>query len=196
LSQTFLRGLALFGKGELEPAAAQFRASLRISSEFLPAAFYLGACYAAGGRDREAAGAWQTSLVSESDARIVYDVLADAWLRLQEGEQASSILAEAREKWEGDDSFVPRLAASRALLRQPREAVALLVPYVEAHPQETDATFLAIRLIYDAHAANGRLGTDAEDAALIQRLAASYRAAEGPNVALVDRWAAFVARKR
>jgi len=196
LSPVFLRGLALFGKGDLEPAAAQFRASLRISPDFLPAAFYLGACYAAGGRDREAAGAWQTSLVSESDARIVYDVLADAWLRLREGEQASSILAEAREKWAGDDSFVPRLAAAQALLDHAGDAVRLLQPYLEAHPQETDATFLAIRLIYDAHAAGKRIGTEIDDAALIQRLAASYRAAGGPNVALADRWAAFVTRRR
>ncbi|MFO7695179.1 MAG: VWA domain-containing protein, partial [Vicinamibacterales bacterium] len=111
LSVPFLKGLALFGKGDLEPAADQFREALRVDSEFLPAAFYLGACYAAGGQDREAAGAWQTSLISESEARIVYDVLADALLRLGEGEQAESIIREALGRWPDDDSFVPRLSA-------------------------------------------------------------------------------------
>jgi VWFA-related protein len=53
LSTAFLKGLALFGKGELEPAAAQFRAAVDAAPDFLPAAFYLGACYAAGGLDRE-----------------------------------------------------------------------------------------------------------------------------------------------
>ena len=80
LSVPFLRGVALLGKGELQPAADQFREALRIADDFLPAAFYLGACYAAGGHDKEAAGAWQTALVTESEARIVYDVLADALL--------------------------------------------------------------------------------------------------------------------
>ena len=114
LSTAFLKGLGLFGMGALEPAAAQFRASLDAAPDFLPAAFYLGACYAAGGRDREAVGAWQATLITESDARIIYDVLGDALLRLQDGDEAASILAEAREKWTDDDRFVPRLAASEA----------------------------------------------------------------------------------
>ena len=51
-------------------AAGKFRDALRIDSEFFPAAFYLGACYAAGGRDRDAVGAWQTSLMTESERAV------------------------------------------------------------------------------------------------------------------------------
>jgi tetratricopeptide (TPR) repeat protein len=192
LSVPFLTGLALFGKSQLEPAAAQFRAALRISSEFLPAVFYLGACYAAGGRDREAAGAWQISLVTESDARIIYDVLADALLRLQDGGQALSILNEARERWPDDDAFIPRLAAAQALSQRRDQAVEILVPYIERHPADTAALVLAVRLLYDAHTSGTAATSPARDRELAAKFAALYRAASGPQAALVDRWVAFV----
>jgi len=194
LSTTFVKGLALLGQGKLEPAAAEFRASMRLSNDFLPAAFYLGACYAAGGRDREAVGAWQTSLVTEADARIVYDVLADAFLRLREAEQAASILTEARGKWSEDDSLVPRLAVSQALLDHRREALVLLEPYIARHQNDADAIFLALRLMYDTYAAGGRVKSAAEDAATAREYGALYAAAGGASAALVNRWVAFIAR--
>ncbi len=192
LSVPFLKGLALFGRGELEPAAAQFREALRVDSEFLPAAFYLGACYAAGGRDREAAGAWQTSLVSESSARIVYDVLADALLRLGDGKQAEVILREAIGQWPDDDRFVPRLSAAEALQQRGAEALVTLEPYLDQHPADANAWFLAMRILYDAHARGGVVTTQAEDAARAAKYAGAYKATGGARLALVDRWAAFI----
>jgi VWFA-related protein len=197
LAVPFLRGLALLGKidlkaSDLEAAAGQFREALRVDSEFLPAAFYLGACYAAGGRDREAAGAWQTSLVSESEARIVFDVLADALLRLGDGEQAESIIREALGRWPDDDRFVPRLAAAEAMQRRRAEALATLEPYLDRHPDDASAWFLGMRVLYDAHAGGSLVSNQAEDGARASRYAAAYKAAGGPRAALVDRWAAFV----
>ena len=196
LSVPFLRGLALFGKGDLVPASEQFREALRLDSEFLPAAFYLGACYAAGGQDRQAAGAWQTSLVSESEARIVYDVLADALLRLGDGEQAESIIREALGRWPEDDSFVPRLAAAEAMQRRSAEAMATLEPYLERHPADASAWFLAMRVLYDAHAGGGVVTSLAEDGARAAKFAEGYKSAAGPRLALVDRWAAFIQKGR
>jgi tetratricopeptide (TPR) repeat protein len=195
LSVTFLRGLGLFAKNQLEPAAAEFRASLRLSSDFLPAAFYLGACYAAGGKDREAVGAWQTSLVTESEARIVFDVLGDALLRLRDAGQAIAVLSEARERWPDDSTFVPRLAAAHALKQNDTEAIALLAPYLERHQDDSDALLLALRLLYDAHAAGRRVESASADAASAARFAELYRAAGGVETALVDRWVAFIRSK-
>jgi VWFA-related protein len=192
LAVPFLKGLALFGKGDLEPAAVQFREALRVDSEFLPAAFYLGACYAAGGRDREAVGAWQTSLVSESEARIVFDVLADALLRLGDGEQAESIIREALGRWPDDDRFVPRLAAAEAMRKRRADALGTLDPYLERHPDDAGAWFLAMRVLYDAHGGGAVVTNQAEDGARATRYAAGYKAAGGPRLALVERWAAFV----
>lgn len=195
LSSAFLRGLALFAKGDLEPAAREFRLALRASNEFLPAAFYLGACYAAGGRDREAVGAWQTSLVTESESRIVYDVLADGWLRLNNGVQAESILREAIGRWPADDSFVPRLAASLAIQQRRADALDTLAPYLDRRPDDSEALFLGMRLLYDAHAEGKAVRTGSEDAALATKYATLYKEAGGLNLALVDRWAAFVRQK-
>ena len=195
LSTSFLKGLGLFGMGALEAAAAQFRASLDAAPDFLPAAFYLGACYAAGGRDREAVGAWQTALITESDARIIYDVLGDALLRLQDGDEAASVLTEARDKWLDDDRFVPRLAASEALRRKPQEAIALLDGYIARHPSDANALLLGLRLLYDARSAGGRISSAADDSDLARRYADLYKAAAGPNQALVDRWVAFISGK-
>lgn len=196
LSVPFLKGLALLGKGELEPAAAEFRSAIRVSSEFLPAAFYLGACYAAGGRDREAAGAWQMSLVSESAARIVFDVLADAWLRVGDGERAESIAREAMGLWPEDDRFVPRLSAAQTMQKRAADALATLAPYLEAHPDDASALFLAMRMLFDARTAGTQVLGAVEDAERAAKYAAAYRAAGGKQAALVDRWALFVQQSR
>jgi VWFA-related protein len=196
LSTAFLRGLALFARGELEPAAAQFRASLRISSEFLPAVFYLGSCYAAGGKDREAVGAWQTSLVTESDARIVYDVLADAFVRLVEGERALAILTEARERWPDDDLFLPRLAAAQALTGHRGEAIKTLGPYSHRHPDDAGAIMLAARVLFEAHSAGTAAVSPTADRELAMTLSARYRAAHGTEQALLDRWVSFIQNSR
>ncbi len=196
LSTRFLRGLALFAKNELELAAAQFRVSLRISSGFLPSVFYLGACYAAGGKDGEAAGAWQTSLATESDARIVYDVLADAFMRLVDGERALAILTEARERWPDDDLFLPRLAAAQALAGRRDEAIRTLGPYLDRHPDDIGAIILAARVLFEAHSAGKAAVSPAADRELASKLSALYRSAHGTEQALLDRWVSFVQQSR
>jgi tetratricopeptide (TPR) repeat protein len=194
LSVAFLKGLALFGQGQLEPAAEQFRASLRIANEFLPAVFYLGACYAAGGVDREAVGAWQTSLVSESDLRIVYEVLADALVRLGDGPQAEAIVTEAQRRWPDVDVFASRLAAAHVVQNRRDDALAVLRPYLERHSNDTEALFLAIRLLYEAYDSGKPFKDAAGDRALAEKYGAQHREAGGANQALVARWISAMAR--
>jgi tetratricopeptide (TPR) repeat protein len=195
LSVAFLKGLGLLAKGDLEPAAREFRQAVRIADDFLPAAFYLGACYAAGGRDQEAAGAWQTALVTESDARIVYDVLADALLRVDDGERALEVLEEARGRWPDDEAFLPRLAVGQAMLDRRPEALATLGRYLERHQADAEAVALAVRLIYEARIAGQPLVSAESDLELARKYAEWYRTAGGPNQALVDRWVAFIGKK-
>ena len=192
LSVVFLAGLALLGRGELEPAAQQFREALRIADDFLPAAFYLGTCYAAGGRDAEAVGAWQTALITEGDARIIYDVLTDALLRLGNAEQAIAIMAEVRGRWPDDDGFLPRLAVAQAMLERRGEALSTLEAYLTGHEKDAEAAALAIRLLYEAHVAGKPVRSAAGDRDLASKFRAVYRAGGGSNQALVDRWVAFI----
>ena len=82
-------------RGDLESAAAAFRTAIKIASDFPPAAVYLGACYAAGGRDREAAGAWQLVLALGQEDAVVYRLTADALLRLGDAAAADDVLKDA-----------------------------------------------------------------------------------------------------
>ncbi len=192
LSVAFLRGIALFSKGELNAAADQFRTSLRVSSDFLPAAFYLGSCFAAAGKDEEAVGAWQTSLVTESEVRIIYEMIADARMRLRDAAAAIEILGEARDRWPDDDAFLPRLGVALATADRRDVAMKTLGQFLDRHPEADEVLFLAMRLIYEARSAGGAMLSAGEDKDLMTRYAGLYRAAGGSNLQLVERWARFV----
>jgi VWFA-related protein len=192
LDAVFLRGIERYASGELEAAAKNFSTAIEMNPEFLPAIFYLGACYAAGGRDREAVGAWQAALITESDARIVYEVLVDALLRLNDIQKAGEVLQEARGRWDDEDMLVPRTAAVAAAGRDAKKALGLLQPYLVTHPDNTEALFLAMRLIYQASADAKPLVGRREDADLMAKYAKLYGTANGTERAIVDRWLTFV----
>jgi hypothetical protein len=54
---------------------------------------------------------------------------------------------------------------------------------------------LALRLLYEARSAGGRIFSASEDAERARRYADLYRATGGPSQALVDRWVAFISGK-
>ena len=188
LAAVFLKGLVLFHRGDLNGAAAKFRDALRMDSEFYSAAFYLGACYAAGGKDREAAGAWQTSLITESNASFVYTLLGDALLRLRDMDQAIDVLTEARTLWPNDDQVTLRLGTALVMANKPAEAMKVLDPYLAAHPADTDRLYLALRALYEARSSGRTLTSADADRALFVRYADAYAAAKGPQLALVEQW--------
>jgi VWFA-related protein len=188
LAAAFLGGLALYARGELEAAAGRFREAIKIDSNFFPAIFYLGSCYAAGGRDTEAAGAWQTSLVTESDAPFIYTLLADALLRLRETDQALDILGEARSLWPDSAEVALRLGTAHALAGHRAEALDALEPYLAAHPDDVERLFVALRVLYDAHAAGAPVRGVEEDRRLFVRYAEAYKGVLGSQAALVEEW--------
>lgn len=192
VAAAFLSGVVLLNRGDLETAAAKFREALRLDSEFLPAAFYLGACYAAGGRDREAAGAWQTSLITEASAPFVYTLLADALLRLRDMDQAIDILAEARTLWPANDDVALRLGTAFIMSNKPAEGLRILDAYLAAHPADHERLLLALRALYEARSAGRTIGTAESDKALFARYAAAYAAANGPQQALVEQWRKYI----
>lgn len=196
LAAAFVRGLAQYAKGDLAAAADSFRRSLRISSEFFPAVFYLGACYAAGGKDREAAGAWQTALVTESEAPFVYTMLTDAFIRLREGDQALDIAREADGLWPDSDEVKLRLATASAMTGEWPQALAALDPYLQRHPDDVERLFLGMRLVYEAHAAGRAIESSEKDLARFDRYRAAYAAASGPRGELVDEWRRFIEKKK
>jgi VWFA-related protein len=188
LPSAFLNGLALYSKGELEAAARQFRDTLRLDPEFFPAAFYLGACYAAGNKDQEAVAAWQMSLVTEREAPFIYTLLADALIRLKEANHAIVILNEAVAQWPDNDQVRLRMATALTMSGKPADGLAMLEQYLEKHPEDHAATLTALKTLYEARAAGKPVRSREEDKALFAKWAKAYAAAKGPQQTLVDLW--------
>ena len=82
LAAMFLRGLELFAKGDFNQAATQLTNAQRLAPDFTPASFYLGACYAAAGNDREAANVWLKTVGGGSKSAVEIVALGDALRRL------------------------------------------------------------------------------------------------------------------
>lgn len=194
LAAAFLSGLALYARGDMQGAAGRFREALKADSEFFPAAFYIGACYAAGGRDREAAHAWQTSLVTESDAPFLYPLIADALHRARNPNAAVTILQEATGRWPDNEALRLRLGVAYAVAGQPADAIRTLDAYIAGHPNEHEAIFVVLRAIYEARNAGVTIESPERDRATFARFAKMYAAAGGPQQPLVDRWAKFLAK--
>jgi len=195
LAAEFLRGLVLFSRDELDPAARKFRQTVRLSHDFFAAAFYIGACYASAGRDADAAAAWQTALVAETEGSFVFEVLGDALLRQEEGQQAVDILTEAHMLWPDEPGFARRLAVAEAVARKHGNAIAALEQYLAARPDDAGAWMLGAWLVYDARLSDRPLGSLEEDLARITRYRERYVAVGGADAALIDQWAEAVRRK-
>lgn len=168
-------------------ADAYFRAALRQSSDFIGAAFYLGATHAAAGRDRDAVGAWQTALIGEVGAPGIYPVRIDGLLRLDEAADALAMLAEAEPTFSDRAQYVRRLVQACALAGRYDEALPLAHEYLADHPDDRDLLFVATHLIFEGHAA-GTLAGGAAEVGLFQRYAERYEALKGPQALVVQGW--------
>ena len=136
--------------------------------------------------------AWRRVSAADDQARIVYDVLADALLRWDDPDHAIDVLNDARARWPNDAVFVPRLAAAQAMRQEPKAALATLQGYLDDHRSDTDALRLALRLFYDAREADRPLVGEAADRELAATYAGWYKSAGGPNQPLIERWLAFI----
>jgi tetratricopeptide (TPR) repeat protein len=195
LAAMFLRGLELYSKGDLNQAATQFAAALRVSPDFAPASFYLGACYAAAGRDQEAATAWRRALGGPDKTSVEYAALADALLRLGDPQQAIAHLAEAVAKWPEDDRVRRRLALAYAMVPQHKDALATIDPYLLKHSSDHEALLIAAHAIYASTLQGQPIVGDREDRERMAKYARAYAAAKGPHAALVTTWAEYVQKR-
>jgi VWFA-related protein len=188
----FLRGVSLYARGNLPAALTQLQAAQRRSSELFPAAVYLGACYAAAGKDLDAIGAWQTALIGASASPALYALLADALVRAKEEGQAVEILDEGLAAFPDDPGLRRRLGIAHAMAGHREEALPLLTSWVEAHPEDTGAmsAMLALLLQGFSHEAAGT--ARAEERERLARYARAYLDGQGPNREVVGRWLRYL----
>jgi tetratricopeptide (TPR) repeat protein len=194
ITAMFLRGLAQYRVGKLEDAAKEFRAAVRQSSDFLPGIFYLGACYAAGGRGREAVGAWQTSLVGDDSSPDVFQLLIDGFLRIGDTDAAIGAIEEAASKWPEDYRFVVRATLAQAAQDKPAEALGRLRPWLDRQAGDREALDLALRLAL-ADLATRPVGEEQDAIARLKDLTARYEASGTPLPQVAARWLAYLAAR-
>jgi hypothetical protein len=186
LASSFLRGLALMALSEnLEPAAAQFREALRFASDFVPATVYLGACFAANGRDREAIAAWQLAGAADSATPFVSELLSDALMRAKNHEVALGVLTDALSRWPDEPSLARRMAAARIAGGSRDDGLAALETLLSKHGEDLDALFLAIYLLA-SDPSGPRLEPSGGER--LARYARAYVEARGPHRAIVEQW--------
>ena len=192
----FLKGLSLLAQKKLDPAAAAFRSAMNASADFYPAMVYLGACYAAGGNDKDAAGAWRTALIKEGDAVALHELLTDALLRQDRGDLALQAVDGARARWPEDDGLKRRFAVAALIGGRSADGLDAIDDLVRKGVEDEPTLALALLALYDA-LVKGRPIQDADqDRARMIRLADAYRTQGGPSLALVDAWVAAATRKR
>jgi VWFA-related protein len=192
----FLRGLSLLSQNKLDPAANAFRAAMRAASDFYPAMVYLGVCYAAGGKDKEAAGAWRTALIKEGDTLPLHVLLVDALMRQDRADLALQTLTSARTRWPADDGLKRRFVLASLLAGQRAEGLTSLDELVTSRADDEPTLMAGLMVLYKAFSDGRPVDEPERDRARMVRLADAYRARSGPAQALVDTWMAEVTRKR
>jgi tetratricopeptide (TPR) repeat protein len=191
----FLKGLTLLRTNQLDPAANAFRAALRAAPDFYPAMVYLGACFAAGGNDKEAAGAWRTALIKEGETRALHVLLVDALLRQQQGAAALETVDAALARWPADDELMRRFVLAALLAGRYADGLQALEGLIENHADDEVTLMAGLLVLYESLSAGTPVNGIEDDRARMTRLADAYRAAGGRSVALVDSWLE-AARKR
>ena len=179
----FLRGIELFTKGQLDQAATQLQIAAGPRREFFPAAFYLGALFAAAGRDQDAAGVWQIALGNEPRPAAFYTMVADARLRTGQAQSAVDILKPAYERDPAQDGLARRLGMAYSMTGRHADALPVLDNYLSRNPTDQEMLYAAIVAQYEV--ARGGQPLSNVERTKLRKYAAAYR---GSNQALVDKY--------
>ena len=186
LNLAFVRGLGALSRGETAQAAAWFQQTLKGASDFLGAAFYLGATHALSGRDREAIGAWQMALLSENPG-AVYPALVDALLRVGDGRQALEVLEEAPSAWEDDNARLRREAIALAMVGDFSGALPKLKDQLDnTKNDDQPLLFVALQVLFKIHQQDKSLSPD--NLARFRNYVERHQKLGGPDRALVETW--------
>jgi Flp pilus assembly protein TadD len=183
----FVAGLGLLQAGQLEAAAREFRTALRIAPDFAPTMAYLAACYAAGGKDMEAAAAWQTTSVREREAAWLQQLAIEAWLRAERPAAALALARRARERFPTDPSFARLQARAELADGRVREGLDTLASLDDGEPS---LLLMGLAALYTAAQDGTPVWDAARDRAAMKRWRDAYAAGGGESLALVDSWLA------
>ena len=184
----FDQGVVFLAAGEWAKAEQSFKTAINPDVDSTSPLTFLAASFAAAGKDREAASAWQTALVDGTDFPQIYLWLSEALLRTHDYGGARAILEEAAGKWPADTRFTKPLAMLYGTFGRGREAVRTLERYLDDRQDDRDAYFLAVQWLYTVHAGGAVVHNRADDRKRAHEYADAYVRARGPQAALVKQW--------
>jgi VWFA-related protein len=190
VAAAFIRGLDLFGQGQLDRAAQQLQIAMQQAPTFGPTRLYLGATLAQGNRHREAASLLQSIGPDLSTVAPIARMTATSWLRA--GDAANAIAALEQANATGDVAVARTLALAYIAGNRAADAIPLLTRHLEANPKDQDALMAAIYATYTTHVPSPRADSIAADRARAQTWAKAYAAQKGERQALVDAWVKYL----
>jgi VWFA-related protein len=190
-SRAFDEGIASLVKGDDARAEQSFRSVIEAGlagADTTAALAYLGATFAATGRDVEAISIWQIALIDGSGFPHLYEWLGDAFMRVRNVDEARPLLEEAMGKWPGEVRFAKPLAIAYAKSGRGRDALMLLERYLGEHRDDIEALYLGVEWVYQLHTAGASMRSREEDLKVGRAWADAYTIANGPQVDDVKRW--------
>jgi tetratricopeptide (TPR) repeat protein len=193
---SILRGIELLQKGQLDPAANQFNVALRTPADAPLASFFLGVCYAAVGRDKEAVAAWERARAAQLSVPSLHSFLASGLLRLGQPAQALEPLRISLEREPQNDDIRRNLAIAQSFVGLQSDALSTITPFLDRNPSDADALLVALHALYQLRVDGKSAGSAADDTARAASYARAYEAAKGPHGALVDKWVEFMQQPR
>lgn len=187
--RTALRGLALFAVGDAS-SAVQFQRAQLLGAPRAPSRFLSGAARAMQSRDPDAIAGWEEALTAGAPRSLVVPFLADAYLRRNDIQRATALLAAGpvTNGWS---------RASAAVLigtQKEADAIKLLDARLAAVPSDLDAQWLMLHALFAQATREPKASP-----AIVERFAKHARAyidAKGIHAALAGEWLNAVASSR
>jgi hypothetical protein len=190
----FLLGLSLLADRKLQAASEAFADASRAAPDSFVAMFYIGACYAAGGRDDQAVSAWQTSLIGLDRYPVVFRLVGEALSRMGQPARALPILTEAVSRW--PDNRPLRLRLVRVALDAWRydDALEVVEAGLARKPADTDLLLAGMQVLFERVSQRGD-PRPADARVRVTRYYDAYVAAGGSQQSLAAEWVAFITKK-
>ena len=188
---SFLKGLELYQKAQLDRAAMQFQSSIQMAPTFAPSRLFLGAALAETNRHREAAGLLQSAATAPPNAAIAR-LAGEEWLKAGQPQLAITPLELAVQQPGAEPRTRQLLGIAYVLGGRTSDAVATLTPYLETNPGDQPALLAALFGTYLRHLQAPQPATLAADRANMATWAKAYAATKGPMQPLVAAWAKHV----
>jgi thioredoxin-like negative regulator of GroEL len=103
-----------------------------------------------------------------------------------------AILDEGLAAFPEDAGLRRRLGLAHAMAGDREEALPLLTAWVEAHPDDTEALFATLALLFEGFSRETARAAAAEERQRLARYAKAYVEGKGPNREVVQRWLRYL----